>query len=170
MTLRRISHILCAAAFAGVLSTGALAQDHNAPAAEVAPEDLIGMIIVGNVSVPVARAGRVRHYEYGTVGLAVEDTGKFLDDICENRFELADAFLVYLHANPFSTGGAADGQAALEKLLALTPVRLSAPTSSPGLMLFGAGRPKPRTMPTPLVAAQRMSLAARTNEEYQDPG
>ena len=120
MTLRRISHILCAAAFAGVLSTGALAQDHNAPAAEVAPEDLIGMIIVGNVSVPVVRAGRVRHYEYGTVGLAVEDTGKFLDDICENRFELADAFLVYLHSNPFSTGGAADGQAALEKLLALT--------------------------------------------------
>ena len=92
------------------------------------------------------------------MGLAVEDTGKFLDDICENRFELADAFLVYLHANPFSTGGAADGQAALEKLLALTS------------QIVGAGRPKPRTMPTPLVAAQRMSLAARTNEEYQDPG
>ena len=77
------------------------------------------MVIVGNVSVPVVRAGRVRHYEYGTVGLAVEDTRKYLDDICENRFELADAFLVYLHSNPFPQGSAADDPEASKTLLAL---------------------------------------------------
>jgi len=51
--------------------------------------------------------------------LAVEDTRKYLDDICENRFELADAFLVYLHSNPFVQGGAADGPEASKTLLAL---------------------------------------------------
>jgi hypothetical protein len=84
------------------------------------------MVIVGNVSVPVVRAGRVRHYEYGTVGLAVEDTRKYLDDICENRFELADAFLVYLHSNPFPQGSAADGPEASKTLLAL-PTQIIGP-------------------------------------------
>jgi len=77
------------------------------------------MVIVGNVSVPVVRAGRVRHYEYGTVGVAVEDTRQYLDDICENWFELAAAFFVWLHSNPFAQGGAADGPEASKSLLAL---------------------------------------------------
>ena len=78
------------------------------------------MVIIGNASVPVVRDGWVRHYEYGTVGLAVEDTRKYLDDICERWFELADAFLVFLHSNPFTQGGAADGPKASKTLLSLT--------------------------------------------------
>ncbi|MBT4711808.1 MAG: hypothetical protein HOB82_09835 [Alphaproteobacteria bacterium] len=113
--------ILGAIGLATLISTGASAQGH-APAEEeeVAAEDLIGMVIVGNVSVPVVRGGRVRHYEYGTVGLAVEDTRKYMEDICERRFELADAFLVFLHSNPFTQGGATDGPEASKTLLSLT--------------------------------------------------
>ena len=120
MKSRGVLRIIGAVGLACVISTGAFAQGHNEVVEEeIAPEDLVSMVIVGNVSVPVVRAGRVRHYEYGTVGLAVEDTRKYLDDICENRLELADAFLVYLHSNPFAQGGAADGPEASKSLLAL---------------------------------------------------
>ena len=76
-------------------------------------------MIVGGVSAPVVRGSRVRYYEYGTVGLEVDDTRKYLDDICKMRFQLADAFLVHLHSNPFTQGSEQDGPEASEKLLAL---------------------------------------------------
>lgn len=119
MEIKTIPLGFAAAVLACALGTGAWAQGHAGPAEEVEAAEQEGLVIVGNVSVPIVRAGRVRFYEYGTVGLEVENTRKYLETICEKRFHIADAFLVHLHSNPFSRGAEEDGPEASEKLLAL---------------------------------------------------
>ncbi len=119
MSINRFLLTIGAALLACAVSNGAWAQGHAAPAEEAVEVEQEGMVFVGTVSVPVVRSGRVRYYEYGTVGLEVENTRKYLDTICKNRFHLADAFLVHLHSNPFTRGAEEDGPEASKMLLGL---------------------------------------------------
>lgn len=93
----------------------AAAQGHDDAAGEAEP----GLVVIGNISVPVVQSRRVSYYEYATIGLQVHDTRTQLRPVCDKRFDLADAFHMYLHANPFGRGSGVDGDAAARQLLVL---------------------------------------------------
>ena len=78
-----------------------------------------GPILVGGISVPVLQGDRVRMYEYGMIALHVGDTMGHLSQVCGKQFELVDAFLTYLHTNPFPTSSEQDGPAAEREMLSM---------------------------------------------------
>jgi hypothetical protein len=78
-----------------------------------------GSIVIGTISVPVLTGKKVRAYEYAMVGLKVGDAAKYLKQICDQRFELVDAFFTALHNKPFASGSQVDGPRAQQELLVL---------------------------------------------------
>ncbi len=78
-----------------------------------------GSIVIGTLSVPVLNGKKVRIYEYAIVGLKVSEAGKYLKQVCDQRFELVDAFFTSLHTKPFTVGSEVDGPRAQQELLVL---------------------------------------------------
>ena len=107
--------LLCVA-----LALPARAADPKGAAKAAAPAGAAPTsIAIGLISVPVLTVRKVRAYQYGIVALRVGDANKYMKELCEKRFEITDAFLVYLHGKPFPAGADQDGVRAQQEMLAV---------------------------------------------------
>ena len=133
---------LAAAAVLAALAVTANAADHK-PAAEAAKGPVEATIIIlGDVSVPVVNGKKVRRYEYAAVGLKVNDVAKQKPIVCDRKFQLADALLLYTHGHPFAQGNATEGTAAKAAMLEIAKQVIGADVVG-GLDLTWAANPQP---------------------------
>ena len=117
------------------------AAEHKGAAEATGP--VPGTIIVfGDLSVPVVSGKKVRRFDYAAVAISVADLAKQKSLVCDRKFQLADAFLLYLHGHPFTQGAAQEGPAARAPLLELAKQVVGADVVG-GLELSWATNPQP---------------------------
>jgi len=87
-----------------------------APPAVIAPTKPKGDVVMESISQPIVRGRRIVGYEHATIILWLR-TRDHAVLVCENRYKLADSFLLNLHDNPISSRGKKDGRSEAEQRL-----------------------------------------------------
>ena len=86
------------------------------PAGAIAPTKPKGDVVMESISQPIVRGRRVVGYEHATIILWLR-TRDHAVLVCENRYRLADSFLLNLHDNPISSRGKKEGRSEAEQRL-----------------------------------------------------
>ena len=86
------------------------------PAAPIAPAPPKGDVVMESISQPILRGKKIVSYDHATIILWLR-TRKHAAVVCENRYKLADSFLVDMHDNPIQARKKKDGRADAEERL-----------------------------------------------------
>ena len=86
------------------------------PAGVIAPSKPKGDVVMESISQPIVRGRKIISYDHATIILWLR-TRDHASIVCENRYKLADAFLLDLHDNPIGVREKKVGHAEAEERL-----------------------------------------------------
>jgi len=115
--MRRTAGRVCLAAvclFAGwMLGMGPAAAQNTPPPAGAPPK---GDVVMESMSQPIVRGKKITGYEHATVILWLT-TRDHANLVCQNRYSLADSFLVDLHDHPIPSRNKKEARGEAEERL-----------------------------------------------------